>query len=62
MPKYEIVERRVIHHTFHVEADSLLEAARYVEQNNSAIKKTPWEKVDTFCSKPVIQHIMEVTP
>ena len=60
MTKYEVVERKVIHHTFHVEADSLLEAAQIVQRHNSAINKTPWEKVTTHVGQPEIQHIMEV--
>ena len=58
--KYEIVERKIIHHTFVVEADSVLEAAQIVQRNNSAINKTPWEKVTTNVGEPEIQHIMEV--
>jgi len=60
MTKYEVVERKVIHHTFHVEADSLLEAAQIVQRHNSAMNKTPWEKVTTHVGQPEIQHIMEV--
>ena len=60
MTKYEIVERKVIHHTFHVEANSLLEAAQIVQRHNSAMNKTPWEKVTTHVGQPEIQHIMEV--
>lgn len=58
--KYEIVERKIIHHTFVVEADSVLEAAQIVQRNNSAINKTPWEKMTTNVGQPEIQHIMEV--
>ena len=58
--KYEIVERNIIHHTFVVEADSVLEAAQIVQRNNSAINKTPWEKMTTNVGQPEIQHIMEV--
>ena len=60
MKKYEIVERKIIHHTFVVEADSVLEAAQIVQRNNSAMNKTPWEKVTTNVGEPEIQHIMEV--
>ena len=60
MTKYEVVERKVIHHTFHVEANSLLEAAQIVQRHNSAMNKTPWEKVTTHVGQPEIQHIMEV--
>ena len=60
MTKYEVVERKVIHHTFHVEANSLLEAAQMVQRHNSAMNKTPWEKVTTNVGQPEIQHIMEV--
>ena len=60
MTKYEVVERKVIHHTFHVEADSLLEAAQIVQRHNSAMNETPWEKVTTHVGQPEIQHIMEV--
>jgi len=60
MTKYEVVERKVIHHTFHVEANSLLEAAQMVQRHNSAMNKTPWEKVTTHVGQPEIQHIMEV--
>ena len=60
MTKYEVVERKVIHHTFHVEANSLLEAAQMVQRHNSAMNKTPWEKVTTHVGEPEIQHIMEV--
>ena len=59
MTKYEIVERKVIHHTFYVEANSLLEAAQIVQRHNSAMNKTPWEKVTTHVGQPEIQHIME---
>ena len=58
--KYEIVERKFIHHTFVVEANSVLEAAQIVQRNNSAMNKTPWEKVTTNVGEPEIQHIMEV--
>jgi len=58
--KYEIVERKIIHHTFVVEANSVLEAAQIVQRNNSAMNKTPWEKVTTNVGQPEIQHIMEV--
>ena len=60
MTKYEVVERKVIHHTFHVEANSLLEAAQMVQRHNSPMNKTPWEKVTTHVGQPEIQHIMEV--
>ena len=60
MTKYEVVERKVIHHTFVVEAHSLLEAAQIVQRHNSAMNKTPWEKVTTHVGQPEIQHIMEV--
>ena len=60
MTKYEVVERKVIHHTFHVEANSLLEAAQIVQRHNYAMNKTPWEKVTTHVGQPEIQHIMEV--
>ena len=58
--KYEIVERKTVHHTFVVEADSVLEAAQIVQRHNSAMNKTPWEKVTTHVGEPEIQHIMEV--
>ena len=60
MTKYEVVERKVIHHTFVVEANNLLEAAQIVQRHNSAMNKTPWEKVTTHVGQPEIQHIMEV--
>ena len=60
MPKYEIVERKTMHQTYVIEADSLLEAAQIVSRQLNSIGKSPWEKVDTFCSQPVIQHILEV--
>ena len=60
MTKYEVVERKVTHHTFIVEANSLLEAAQIVQRHNSAMNKTPWEKVTTHVGQPEIQHIMEV--
>ena len=60
MRKYEIVERKTVHHTFVIEADSLLEAAQIVQRHNSAANKTPWEKVTTHVGQPEIQHIMEV--
>ena len=59
MKKYEVVERKVIHHVFLVEAENLLEAALLVKKHNSAMDKTPWEKVTTHVGQPEIQHIME---
>tara|TARA_R100001224_G_scaffold12966_1_gene6357 strand:- start:305 stop:493 length:189 start_codon:yes stop_codon:yes gene_type:complete len=61
MRKYEIVERKTVHHTFVIEADSLLEAAQIVSRQLNSIGKSPWEKVTTHVGQPEIQHIMEVT-
>ena len=59
MKKYEVVERKDNHHVFHVEAENLIEAALLVKKHNSAMNKTPWEKVTTHVGQPEIQHIME---
>ena len=60
MKKYEIVERKTVHHTFIVEADSLLEAAQIASRDLTAIGKKQRDNVNTFVSDPVIQHILEV--
>ena len=61
MKKYEIVERKTIHHTYVIEADSLLEAAQIVSRDLTVIGKKQRDNVNTFVSDPVIQHVMEVT-
>ncbi len=61
MAKYEIVERKTIHHTYVIEADSLLEAAQIVSRDLTVIGKKQRDNVNTFVSDPVIQHVMEVT-
>jgi hypothetical protein len=60
MKKYEIVERKTVHHTFYVEADSLLEAAQIASRDLAAMGKKQRDNVTTFVSDPVIQHILEV--
>ncbi len=60
MKKYEIVERKTIHHTYVIEADSLLEASQIASRDLTAIGKKQRDNVTTFVSDPVIQHILEV--
>ena len=60
MRKYEVVERKIIHHTYVIEADSLLEASQIASRDLTAIGKKQRDNVTTFVSDPVIQHILEV--
>ena len=60
MPKYEVVERKIIHHTYVIEANNLLEASQIASRDLTAIGKKQRDNVTTFVSDPVIQHILEV--